>query len=476
MDKKKKVYYPPVVCVLGHVDHGKTTLLDAIRKTSVAEKEVGQITQKIGTSEITIPYEGEKRKITFIDTPGHEAFLTMRSRGVSAADIAILVVALNEGVKPQTKESIKHIKESKIPVIVALTKADLPDINQEKVKQQLVKEGILLEGLGGNVPALLVSGKTGKGIKELLDLILLVFEMQDDKKDKKEFKAVVIESKLDPKKGNLVTLVIKSGCLKVGDEIKARNSTGKVRAIFNSFGESLKEASVGSGIEILGFTSLPKPGEIVSLLGEEKIEEVFEKDFQVAKKESLLLLLLKADTLGSLEAISDLLPKEASIILKGTGPVNDSDILLAKAQKAIVLAFNVPVKKDILQLAHLERVIVKQYNLIYELLREIEEVVGDIKSGSGLKTETILGKIKILASFPAGKTKALGLKVLEGRIASGDRVKLLRRDTELGKSQIKSLRKGKEITKVAEIGEECGAVLDPLLDFEVGDMLLSYRV
>lgn len=471
-----KIHYPPVVCVLGHVDHGKTTLLDAIRKTSVAAKEAGQITQKIGTSEITIPYENEKRKITFIDTPGHEAFLTMRGRGVSASDIAILVVAGNEGVKPQTKESIKHIKESKIPTIVVLTKADLPEINQEKVKQQLVKEGMLLEGLGGNTPVLLVSAKTGKGIKELLDLILLVFEMQEGKKELEEFKAVVVESKLDPQKGNLVTLVIKSGRLKVKDEIRAGKATGKVRAIFNSFGESLKEAEIGLGVEVLGFTTLPNPGELVTLLGEEKSEEILEKDLPIVKGESLLALLLKADTLGSLEAISALLPGETSIILKGTGPVNDGDILLAKAQKAVVLAFNVPVKKDILHIAHLEGVIIKQYKLIYELLDEIKEVVESIKSGSGLKNEIVLGKAKILASFPAGKTKALGLKVIEGRIASGDRIKLLRRDEELGKSKISSLRKGKGIVKIAENGEECGAVLDPLLDFEVGDMLLSYRV
>lgn len=469
---------PPIVAVLGHVDHGKTTLLDTIRKTNVVEREVGQITQSIGAYEVSISPEEEEKKITFIDTPGHEAFLAMRSRGVSAADIALLVVAANEGVKPQTQESIKSIKESEIPLIVVFTKSDLPNIDISQVKQQLIKEKVLLEGLGGNVPSLSVSAKTGQGIKELLDLISLVWEMEEqpslEKMAQDKLTAVVIESRLDSRRGIAITLVIKSGILHLADEVFGQSSQAKIRAILNSQGKNLKEALPGSAVEVLGFTSLPSPGEVVQ---DKEIEsEEIKSLFKEKKEPGILFIIVKADNLGSLEAILSLLPEEVTVVSGASGEVNESDIFLAKAQKAIVIAFNSVVRKDVLKLAEIERVIIKQYRLIYELLDEVKEVVEGLKSGRKLDKEVILGKATILASFPYEKTKVLGIRVVEGRVALGDKVKLLRKEEEIGESRVKSLKKKKEDVKVVQKGEEGGVIVEPSLDFELSDMLLSYRI
>lgn len=463
--------YPPVVAVLGHVDHGKTTLLDTIRKTNVAAREVGNITQSIGAYQIEVLFEGKTRKISFIDTPGHEAFLEMRSRGAKVADLAILVVAANEGVKPQTVESIKHIKNSKIPFIVALTKSDLPDINELKVKQQLVKVGVSLEGFGGNVPVIIVSAKMNQGIKELLEMILLVWDMQERKLVSGQLQAVVIESKLDQKKGALATVVIKSGQLKVGDEVFIGQSPAKIRAIFNDHHQSLELATPGDAVEVLGFSSIPQPGEVVV---KEKKQVIAEQDSTSKPKEGALLIILKTDNLGSLEAIMGLLPEDILVLSKGSGEVTESDILLAKAQNAIIIAFNVKVRGEVLKLAKLEQVIVRQYRLIYELVSEVEEAVEGLKIGK--VDQIILGRAAVLASFPYNKVKVLGVRVNEGRMALGDRVKLVRDKQEIGIGTIKSIRKQKENIKVVQKGEECGIILQPMLDFEVGDMLLSYRI
>lgn len=465
------IFIPPVVTVLGHVDHGKTTLLDTIRKTNVAQREVGGITQRIGAYQIEASHDGGKRPITFIDTPGHEAFLNMRKYGVTAADIAILVVAANEGVKPQTKESIRHIKESDIPYIVALTKSDLPDINIEKIKQELTQAGVLLEGLGGNTPYISVSAKKGTGIKELLDLILLIWDMEDKKEKDGPTQAVVIESRLDAGRGPTATVVVKSGKLATQEELFVGGRPFKIRAIFNSQGVGIKQAPAGWAVEILGFTEVPAPGEIVQITSEEAKEE---QPKQLATDITTLSVILKADTQGTLEAIVGLLPKEILIIEKGSGEVTEGDILLAKAHKSIVIALNAKAKPDVIKLAQIEKVIVKEYKIIYEMVEEIKEVVRELKNG--VAQESILGKGKILAEFPYDKTKVLGIKVIEGRIAVGDRIKLVRADIEIGKSTIKSMRKVKEEIKVAQRGTECGMVIDPVLDFELGDMVLSYRI
>lgn len=492
-DSSSSYIVPPVVAVLGHVDHGKTTLLDSIRKTDIAKKEHGGITQAIGASSVEIVTEGKKRKITFVDTPGHEAFILMRGRGLGASDIGLLVVSLVDGVMPQTKESIKLLKDSKIPFIVVLTKSDDPQKNEEKVKQQLLKEEVLLEGYGGDVPYISVSARTNTNIKELLELILLVFEIKRNKEIVKtsKFQAVVIESYLDQKSGPKATIVIKSGILSIKDEIFCEGVVARVRTIIDDKGEHLKSATVGEAVEILGFEKVPEVGGIVFKKGEMtgKIESADEPvikpsfspkaneqtfmplDFLDKKEEPVLSIILCADNLGSLEAIVNSLPKEVSIAIQKTGDISPADILHAKSINAIVIGFNVKIKPDILKFATQEKVLVKNYKIIYELLSEIKDVL----EGKQLSLqEEIYGKAKVQASFPFEKTKVLGIKVLEGRVARGDKIRLIRKDEIIGESTITSVRIGKEPTSKVEEGQEAGILILPFVDFTIGDMVICY--
>ena len=290
VNANEDLIYPPVVAVLGHVDHGKTTLLDTIRKTSIAQREHGGITQKIGASSVEIEHEGKKRTITFIDTPGHEAFSLMRGRGVQAADIGLLVVSSVDGVMPQTKESIELLKASKVPFIVVLTKSDDQNKNPEKAKQQLLKEEVLLENYGGEVPVIEVSAKTNSNIKELLDLIILVFEMKIHAgfyhfSPKNPFSAIIIESKLDQKSGPRATLIVKNGTVSLRDEVSAEGITGKVKNLINDLGERKEKATVGDAVEVLGFENVPKVGSVVYKKGEEK--EAEEKNEETPAGEEL---------------------------------------------------------------------------------------------------------------------------------------------------------------------------------------------
>lgn len=482
--------FPPVVTVLGHVDHGKTTLLDAIRKSNIADREHGGITQKIGASKIEILHEGEKRTITFIDTPGHEAFAQMRGRGVQAADIGLLVVSLADGVMPQTKESIKTLKESKIPYIVVLTKADLPDKNVEKAKQQLTKEEVSLEEYGGDVPAIEVSSKTNQNIQELLDLILLVFELTEKTKNissDSPLQGVVIESKQDPKRGSLATVVIKNGKLTVRDEIVSESVTGKVKNLTDGNGKNIATATVGEAVEILGFDKAPQVGSIVSKKGMEPAKAILENAASPKPKigpdgeeivaspfdlpdAPVLSLVLCADSLGSLEAIMNAIPQEINIAQQKTGDITPADVLLAKSLGGIVIGFNVKIKPEILSLAKTEKVLVKNYNLIYELIDEIKDVL----EGKTLALqEEVLGMAQIIASFPFEKTLVMGVKVMDGRVAKGDKVRIVRKDEKIGESVISSLRHGKEQVSKVEKGTEAGLIISPSLDFTIGDMVIS---
>lgn len=486
---------PPVVAVLGHVDHGKTTLLDTIRKTNIASREHGGITQTIGASTIELIHEGKKRRITFIDTPGHAAFSQMRGRGVQAADVSLLVVSIVDGVMPQTKEAIALLKGT--PFIVVLTKADSPEKNPEKVKQQLVHENVLLEGYGGDIPVIEVSARTGQNIKELLDLILLVFEihyMQGEKKagsSNNPLQAIVIESRLDQKVGPRATVIIKQGKLAVKDVLVALGTEGKVRALFTSSGKGVKEASVGEGVEILGFEDVPSVGSMVynkaeSMLSashvsltktqmslKERAVSLEENPMRalLTQKENALLILLCADTQGSLEAITKALPTDVRILTAKTGEISEADILFAKSTGAIILAFNTKVRPEIEKFALTEKVLVRNYTIIYEMLDEITEVMEGKRMTN---VEQLYGSAKILASFPFEKTKVLGVKVMEGRLAKGDKVRLIRNDNPVGESTIGSLRQGKNSTSKVESGQECGVLLSPFLDFQLGDMLLSH--
>lgn len=484
------ITFSPVVSVLGHVDHGKTTLLDAIRKSSVAKREHGGITQKIGASSVVIATDSGKRTITFIDTPGHEAFSQMRGRGARVADVGILVVAANDGIMPQTKESIQILKNAGIPFIVAFTKTDLPDINIEKVKQQLLKEEVLIDSLGGDVPSIEVSAKSGKNIKELLDLIALVFDMHytDEKVsgtvgEDKPLEAVVIESKLDPKSGAKATVVIKNGTLTVKDMIVCGKAIGKVRALISDTGTQLQKVTIGEAVEILGFESVPQVGGIVKRPAEAKAMagkqgesvEVVQPAQQAQKVapdgETVLSLILVADTQGSLEALLYSLPEGIKVYLSKTGDVSEADILLAKSVGALILTFNIRLKPDVVKFAQNEKVLLKNYTIIYELLDELRDAKeGKILSGM----EQVYGGAQILATFPFEKTQVLGIKVLEGRIAKGDKIRLMRDDIVIGETSVVSLRKGKEIASKAEKNEEAGVIISPFLDFQIGDAIIAH--
>jgi len=492
--------FPPVVAVLGHVDHGKTSLLDAIRKTNVVAKEHGGITQGIGASSVEIVVEGVRKHITFIDTPGHEAFTQMRGRGTQAADMGLLIVSLVDGVMPQTKESIEILKKAQIPFIVVLTKSDVSGVQDEKVKGQLVKEKVMLEGYGGDIPYISVSSKTNTNIKELLELISLVFDMKQKPVLDNKLKGIVIEARLDEKSGPRATIVIKSGVLEVRQEIECDEIKARVRTIINDKGMRLNKAIVGEAVEVLGFEKVPSVGGVVTKRGETITDRALSEiippasvipssmpshiqfrsgqeampmpeDFLNEKEVPTLSVVLCADNQGSLEAIVLSLPKEINIALQKTGDITTTDILLAKSINAIVLGFNTRIKPEIMKFAAQEKVLTKNYKIIYELISEVKDVL----EGKQLAlVEEIYGRAKILASFPFEKTKVLGIKVLEGRVARGDRVRLIRKEEVVGESTVNSVRSGKNaVSKIGE-GQEGGVILSPFLDFTIGDMLICH--
>jgi translation initiation factor IF-2 len=476
--------YPPVVAVLGHVDHGKTSLLDAIRKSSIAEREKGGITQKIGASAVEIIHEGKERWVTFIDTPGHEAFTKMRSRGAQVADLSLLVVSSVDGVKPQTQESIEALKASKAPFIVVLTKSDLPTKNPEKVKQELLKEQILLEGFGGEIPSIEVSAKSNHNIKELLDLILLLFDLhkkstyKEEINGEKPLEAVVIESKLDVRAGPKATVIIKNGTIKVREDIQIDGKIFKVRTLFDTKGKPVQSATVGEAVEILGFTQVPAVGGLIRI----KTAEMGnfdgpakplsrEMNYNRVVEHKGISLILIADTQGSLEAIVNALPEGIKLVSQKTGEVNEADILMGKSTGSIILSFNTRLKPDILSLSYTEKVLLRNYEIIYELLDEVKDALeGKLQS----QMEHIYGSAKVLAKFPFEKTFAFGISVLDGRIARGDRLRILRDDEVLGETSINSLRVGKNTTSKVEKGNEAGIILSGGLDIQVGDMILSH--
>lgn len=485
--KSQNYNYPTVVSVLGHVDHGKTSLLDYIRKTNIISSEKGGITQKIGASQIEIEHEGKKRKITFIDTPGHLAFENMRARGVSACDIALVLVSADDGVMPQTKESINKVQEAKIPYIIVITKVDLPNINIEKVKQQIIKEKVLLEGLGGDVPYIAVSSKTGEKVKDLMDLIVLVYDFAQIKKDENaSFSGIVIESKLDRKKGILATIVVKDGKVKTGEKLFFQGKeVGKARALINTLGKNQPAANPGEAIEILGLKEILPTGSILynfqnAVVLENHIlpakENVSALDIAKAlfnNPSNNLKIVLKTQSKGEIEAIRNSFPKDrVEVVFEGQGDIGISDVLLAKDFNAIIVGFNNGITREAKSLAESEHIFYKIYSIIYELLDEIKEAVEALIKE---EQEEILGRASILASFETPEGKVLGLRVNEGKMTMGDKVKLLRGKKEIGRSKIVSLRQGKNEAKEASRNVECGARIQPFIDFLPGDVLISYR-
>ena len=492
---------PPIVTILGHVDHGKTSLLDFIRKSSVAAKEHGGITQHIGAYQAEVSSEGRvqneegkeklithnSKLITFIDTPGHAAFEKMRSRGAKVADIAVLVIAVDDGVMPQTVEAIKHIQTAKVPMIVAVNKIDLGGIDVkvqlEKIKKSLSDNKVLVEEYGGEVPIVPLSAKSGEGVDKLLEMILLVAELHELKGDPNLPPAgVVIESSLDKFKGPVATLLVRNGMLNKGDTILVGGVKGKVRGMFDYSGKSADQAGPSTPVEVLGFENVPAVG---STLGEEapqvKIKEVQSLlDKLRQDKSSILNILIKADKQGSLEAIEGALEKfneeeeHVKVISKGTGDIVEGDIKLASATRAIVIGFNIKVLPAASKLAETEHVLVRNYNIIYELIEELEVVVEEMLKVGAI--EEVFGRAQILAVFPYGKDeKIAGCRIVEGQISKGPKIRIIRGDEIVGETKIKSLKKVKEEVVRVERGDECGMMFEPAVDFQIGDIIQSYR-
>lgn len=466
---------PPIVTIMGHVDHGKTTLLDAIRKTKTTEQEHGGITQHIGAYQIK--FKGEA--ITFIDTPGHVAFSRMRSRGAQVTDLAVLVIAANEGVKPQTKESLEHIKQAGVPFLVALNKIDLAEASPDMVKAQLAEEGVLTEGYGGDIVCVEVSAKKGTGIDDLLEMILLLAQMHPlESNPHGKLEAVVIESKLDNKQGPLTTLLIKNGALRIGDYLLVDDIKARVRALKDDLGRRVNHAGPSTPIQILGFKNLPPVGIKVKKVAKEtkplpqptksaKASSPITKD----KEEDKIKLILKADVAGTLEAIQTSLAPEIELIFTNVGAVTESDVLLAASTQSTIIAFNVPLSVSIKELAEKEKVEIKSYNIIYKLFEDLEKKV--LKILEPTIDEQILGEAEIIAEFNIRNSHIAGCRITQGRINKQDLVHLKRKGKIIGDGKIKSLQKEKQTVQEANKGE-VGLVFSPDLDFKIGDAIITY--
>jgi len=477
-----------VVVILGHVDTGKTTILDYIRKTHVVQKESGGITQHIGAYQVV----ESGKKITFIDTPGHEAFFQMRSRGAKVADLAVLVVDSTEGIKAQTKEAISHIKKSEIPMIVALNKIDKPGANPEKVKKELADSDVLVESLGGKIPSVEVSAIEGKGIPELLELILLVTEIEDLKVDiEKPAQGIVIESYLDKLRGATATLLIKEGTLKNGDILATDSAFGKVKKLENFQGEPIEEILPSDPAIVIGFETVPKVGEnfkvfpnLETAKNETKTPEkrVFE-NLEASADQKVLNLILKTDVVGSIEAVEEILAKlpQEKIVLRilkaDAGEINENDIKLAKSEeeRALILGFRVKANPIARMLAERERIKIMTFEIIYDLVEGISKFME--KGIQPEKVRTDLGKVKALIIFLTEKNRQIvGGKVLEGNVKKGVLIEVLRGEKIVGKGKVVNLQKNKKDIDHSSKGEECGILFEGDIKIEQGDILVIYEI
>ncbi|OGM08464.1 hypothetical protein A2159_01445 [Candidatus Woesebacteria bacterium RBG_13_34_9] len=466
--KNSEKLRPPIVTILGHVDHGKTTLLDFIRKTKIAQREAGGITQKIGASVVETK---EGKKITFIDTPGHSAFSNMRERGVKVADIIVLVISATDGVMPQTKEAIEYIKKSKTPFIVVASKVDIPSANIDLVREHLEKEGVSLEGAGGDTPFLSVSGRTGQGVEELLEMISLVSEINNIKGDPEEdFEGVIIETGKD-NRGITISLVVRNGKLEIGNEVVSDGIKARIRGLFDYQNKSIKLAGPGEPVLVLGFSDTPGIGGYIrKVVNSDTLPEKILSESKVKTNfnQGKILIVLKSQTAGSLEAIRNNIPKEVSIISSGIGEVNETDIFLAKPSNALVFSFESKISPSVIKFAETEGVKIENFDIIYKLFERLEEL---LQKG----IEEIVGKAQVVAIFPYENKKVAGCKVLQGKIVKSDNLVLERSGERIGQVKIVSIKKGKQDINETKQGEECGIFFSPQLDFKIGDVLLSVR-
>ncbi len=493
--EQKNIERPPIVVVMGHIDHGKSTLLDYIRKSNIVEHEVGGITQNISAYEVVHKDEnGKEKKITFLDTPGHEAFSGMRERGASIADIAILVVSAEDGVKTQTIEAWKTIVESGIPSIVAINKIDKPGANVEKTKMELAEHEIYLENYGGKIPYVEISAKVGTGVDNLLSLILLVALMENFTGNIEEnASGQVIEANLDPKRGIEASLIIKNGSIKKGMIVTVGDAICPTKIMENFLGKTICEATFSSPIRLVGFSKMPKVGaEFKSFknkrtaeeyLKNEKVETNCEKILNsLDGNKKIIPIVIKADVAGTLEAIEKEIEKitdentEFRIIGRGVGTISESDIKsVATCLDALVIGFNVKADRSAIDLAEKRGITLAYFNIIYKMT----EWLADEMSKRRLKIETAetTGKAKILKAFSRTKERQiLGGKVIEGQITLNSTIKILRRDFEIGSGKIVNLEKNKVKTSLIEEGSEFGMMIESKIEIVAGDVLESFNM
>jgi translation initiation factor IF-2 len=492
--KSKLSMRPPVVTVMGHVDHGKTTLLDVIRKTNVTAHEAGAITQHIGAYQAMV----DGRKITFLDTPGHEAFTAMRARGAQATDIVTLVVAADDGVMPQTVEAIDHAKAAKVPIVVALNKIDKPDASPERVKQQLADLGLVIEEWGGDTVCVPISAKQGQGISDLLENLFLVADILELKADPDSAaEGVVIEAEMDKTKGPLATLLVQKGTLKRGDVVVAGSAWGKIRAMFDDQGQRVQKAEPSTPVEVLGLNEVTTSGDhFIVLPDEHEARSIAEQQRQARPHPALSLsvlssqisdgrikelsIVLKTDVDGSIEPIRTSIERlgtekiKARVIHAASGSIAESDVLLASASKGIIIGFNTPASPGASQLANMEGVGIQHYDVIYKLIEDVDRTLKGMLEPT--YAEVLSGRAEIRAVFPRSKLgKIAGLYVMEGKASRDAHVKILRQSKVIYESRVTSLKRFKEDVSEVSAGLECGLGVEGTADFQSGDIIEFYR-
>jgi translation initiation factor IF-2 len=489
----------PIVTFMGHVDHGKTSLMDSIRKSRVAAGEAGGITQHIGA--YSVVYKGQS--VTFIDTPGHEAFTAMRARGAKVTDVVVLVVAADDGIMPQTNEAINHARAAKVPIIVAINKIDLPSANVDRVKTQLQDKGLTPEDWGGEPICVPVSATKGTGIEQLLEMILLQAEIMELKASPTApARATVIEAQIEPGRGPTATVIVQMGTLKVGQPFICGSFWGKVKSLINDVGENVKEAGPATPVKVLGFTGLPNAGDeltamesekSVRTLSEERLADLRNQKLAMPQRATLeslfdsmgdgrksLLLILKCDVQGSAEALAASLNQieskkiDLELIHIGVGPITESDVLLATASNAVIVGFNVKVENQAASAAKREGIQIKLYSIIYELIDQVKEaMVGMLDPEI---RESVVGHAEVRQVFELSKGTVAGCFVTDGRIVRTGRARVLRRRQSIYDGGIATLRRFQDDVKEVRVGVECGIKLGDYTEYEVGDIIECYNL
>jgi translation initiation factor IF-2 len=492
---------PPVITIMGHVNHGKTRLLDAIRQTNVMDTEAGGITQHIGAYQVEV----NGQKITFLDTPGHEAFTAMRARGAQVTDIAVLVVAADDGVMPQTLEAINHARAAGVPIVVAINKIDKPEANLDLVKQQLADAGVIIEEWGGDVVAVSISAKEKTGISELLENLMVVAEVEDLKADPSRLAVgTVVEANLDKTKGPLATVLVYTGTLRLGDTVVVGTTWGRIKAMFDDMGKQVEEAEPSAPVELLGLDSVPQVGDTLTVVANEReARALVQKHQLVMRQESSLAtksmslstlfdqissgrvkelsVVLKTDVQGSIEPIRSSLEQlgteevKVRVIHSGSGNITESDVMLAIASKGLIIGFNTGAEPGAQRLADVEGVSIRYYDVIYNLVDDVSKALKGMLEPS--YAEVIEGRAEVRQVFSSGKkTKVAGVYVAEGKVSRGVSVRVRRQEEIVRESTVSSLRRFKDDIGEVGAGYECGVGVKDFNEFEVGDVLEFFRV